>query len=476
MAGLNRDEISELQLSRRALLRAGVAVPLSAAFLAACGSSGASTAPTAAPTAAATAAPTAAATAAPTAAPTAAAENFAGTTIVVSSRGAGFDDTGMFKKAKADWEARTGGKVEFQVFSAFGDFDIKYAGYVTSQDPAVDLLYTYEAFTQTYGPRLYADLSAEDQSDYVPGTISTAKTLDGVFRALPAQSEMVIFAFNKKMFADAGIDPDNVPKTWTELYGFTDKLKSGIRYPHASSILSAGHALPWFLTYYNSTPSPLLSEDRTKLMFDNQDFKDSLQVFMDGVDAGFYDPDALYLASSYDHTKIWYEGNAASTTTFAELIVTGLDPAQSKISDQVGVAVMPGVKAGGGTGTFNGYEAFALNQFSTKKEAALSFAREMAGFASQKSIALGENFTALPPSRLSVFEDPDVKAKYVLAPILFEQAKSNTNRWGAPYFSDMSAVFDDVLPKMQKKELTVDAAYTQLVERVQKVIDDFNAA
>jgi ABC-type glycerol-3-phosphate transport system substrate-binding protein len=134
---------------------------------------------------------------------------------------------------------------------------------------------------------------------------------------------------------------------------------------------------------------------------------------------------------------------------------------------------MPGVKSGG-TGTFNGYEAFAVNQFSTKKEAALSFAREMAGFASQRSIALGENFTALPPSRLSVFEDADVKAKYPLADILFEQAKSNTNRWGAPYFADMSAIYDDVLPKMAKKELTVDAAHTQLVERVQEVIDEYN--
>ena len=210
-------------------------------------------------------------------------------------------------------------------------------------------------------------------------------------------------------------------------------------------------------------------------MFDNQDHKDSLQTLMDGIDAGFYDMDAMYLASSYDHTKIWYNGDAASTSTFTELIITGLDPAQSQIVDFVRVAKMPGVKSGG-TGTFNGYEAFAVNQYSTKKEAALSFAHEMAGFASQKSIALGENFTALPPSRLSVFEDPDVKANYPLADILFEQAKSNTNRWGAPYFADMSAIYDDVMPKMAKKELTVDAAHTQLVERVQEVIDEFNRA
>ena len=78
----HRDEISELQLTRRQLLRAGVAVPLSAAFLAACGTSGAS--PTAAPATAApaTAAPATPAPATATPVPT---ENFAGQTIVVTS-------------------------------------------------------------------------------------------------------------------------------------------------------------------------------------------------------------------------------------------------------------------------------------------------------------------------------------------------------------------------------------------------------
>ena len=353
----SKRDVLDAQLSRRQLLKVGVGVPLSAAFLAACGSWWSDHRPlggtrTAAPSAAPSAAPVGRAigrsqrrrvgcpVGAPRRAPhrrlaSAPAENFSGQNIVVTSRGAGFDDTGMFKKAKADWEARTGGTVEFQVFTAFGDFDVKYAGYLASQDSSVDLLYTYEAFTQTYGERLYEDLSAQDTSDFVPGTVTTARTLDGVFRALPAQAELVIFAFNADQFEKAGIDPDAVPDTWAGLYAFSDALKGQTKFGHASSILSPGHCLPWFLTYYNSTPSPLLSDDRTQLMFDNQDHKDSLQTLMDGIDAGFYDMDAMYLATSYDHTKIWYNGDAASTTTFTELIITGLDPAQSQIVDFV---------------------------------------------------------------------------------------------------------------------------------------------
>ena len=125
----------------------------------------------------------------------------------------------------------------------------------------------------------------------------------------------------------------------------------------------------------------------------------------------------------------------------------------------------------GGSGTFNGFEAFGVNTFGKNKAAALSFAKEMAGFDSQKSIALGKDYTALPPSRLSVYEDPEVKSSYPLADMLSQQSKTNIDRWGAPYFNDMSAAFDDILVKMFKKQVTVKDARAQLVTATQKAID-----
>lgn len=376
-----------------------------------------------------------------------------------------------------DWMARTGGEVEFQTFSAFSDFDIKYAGYVTSSDPSTDLLYSYEGFNLTYGERLYEDLGplVGDTSDFLPGALTTHSTSDGKLRVLPCQGELVLFAYNARQFEEAGIDPNSPPDTWAGLYEYADKLRNGKRYGHISGILAPTHCLPWFFTYYNSTGKDFLTADRRSIAFDNQEFDSCLQTLMDGIDAGFYDPDGLYLASSYDHTKVFYAGDGASTTTFAELAMEAMDPTASKVADQVRVSLMPGVKAGT-SGTFNGYEGFAINQFSTKKEAALSFLMEMAGFDSQKSIALGENFTPLPPSRLSVYDDPEVGQGYPLADALFAQAATTTSRWGAPYFSEISAVFDDVLPKMQKKDLTVQQARDQLVERSQKAIDEFFAA
>jgi len=142
---------------------------------------------------------------------------------------------------------------------------------------------------------------------------------------------------------------------------------------------------------------------------------------LDGLDSGFVDPDGLYLKTSYDHSKVFYNDAAASTTAFCEEAMNGLGKAtgagaaanKSIIADQISFALMPGVKAGG-SGTFNGFEAFGVNTFGKNKAAALSFIKEMAGFDSQKSIALGKDYTALPPSRLSVFSDPEVEGRLPL--------------------------------------------------------------
>lgn len=401
-------------------------------------------------------------------------EDFTGVRLIVTSRGAGFDDTGMFKRAADAWSERTGGEVEFQIFSEFADFDVKYAGYVTTQDPSVDLLYSYEGFNLTYGERLYEDLGplVGETGDFLPGALATHTTLDGKLRVLPAQGELILFAYNAQQFEDAGIDPDAPPDTWAGLYEFADAFRAADGYGHISGILAPGHNLPWFFTYYNSTGQPFFSADRRSIAFDNEDFRLSLQTLKDGFDAGFYDPDGLYLASSYDHTRAFYGGSAASTTTFGELVMEALDPELSAVAEHVRTALMPGVKSGG-SGTFNGYEGFALNQFGQNKEAALSLLLELTGFESQKSIALGENWTQMPPSRLSVYEDPDVQASYPLTEALFAQAGTETSRWGAPYFSEVSAIFDDVLPKLEKGELTVDEAYTQLVERSTQAVEDF---
>ena len=56
-----------------------------------------------------------------------------------------------------------------------------------------------------------------DTSPFVPAIIQ-ALSYQGKIRAMPEHSEMEIFIYNKQYFSDAGLDPENPPSTWDELY------------------------------------------------------------------------------------------------------------------------------------------------------------------------------------------------------------------------------------------------------------------
>ena len=469
-------------LTRRRFLVATAAAPLTAAFLAACGStsSPADTAPIA--SGPATSSPAGTGTGAGAAD---SGENFSGIDIVVVTRAGRFDDNGTFRTARQNWERRTGRRVTFTIVSEYADLDGRYAGYIKAKDSSADVVYLYDAANQRYGTGLFEDLTgrAGDTSDFVPANLRTFVTPDGKLRGLPVQAEMVVYLFNRRRYADAGLDPANPPDTWQALYRHARQLRQGKAFGHVAGWLAPGHALIWFLTFYNSTGQKLLSDDRTRLLFDNHDFELSLQTMLDGLTSGFVDPDGLYLATSFEHSQVFFDDAAASTTAFCEEIINGLGGtpgtpspgARSPIADHVAFALMPGVKSGG-SGTVNGFEAFGVSAFSKHPDAAISFAREMAGFESQKSIALGTDAPALPPSRLSVLRDPDVTAAYPLADVVRRQGATTVDRYAAPYAKDMSAAFDFVLPRMFKKQVTVKDARKELVARTQKAIATWNGS
>jgi hypothetical protein len=60
--------------------------------------------------------------------------------------------------------------------------------------------------------------------------------------------------------------------------------------------------------------------------------------------------------------------------------------------------------------------------------------------------------------------------------MLGRQSKTVINRYGAAYFNDMSAAFDDVLVRMFKKSIAPKDARKELVTRVQKLIDAFKSS
>jgi len=93
-----------------------------------------------------------------------------------------------------------------------------------------------------------------DKSQYLPGIVSYYSRPDGTMLSFPYNSSSPILYFNKDIFAKAGLDANNPPKTWNEVWDAAKKIK-------ASGAASCGYTSTW-LTWihlenfaaWNNTP------------------------------------------------------------------------------------------------------------------------------------------------------------------------------------------------------------------------------
>ena len=65
-----------------------------------------------------------------------------------------------------------------------------------------------------------------DKSQYLPGIVAYYSKPDGTMLSFPYNSSSPILYYNKDIFQKAGLDVDNPPKTWDEVWAAARKIKS----------------------------------------------------------------------------------------------------------------------------------------------------------------------------------------------------------------------------------------------------------
>ncbi len=65
-----------------------------------------------------------------------------------------------------------------------------------------------------------------DKSEYLPGIVAYYSKPDGTMLSFPYNSSSPILYYNKDIFEKAGLDVDNPPKTWNEVWDAAKKIKT----------------------------------------------------------------------------------------------------------------------------------------------------------------------------------------------------------------------------------------------------------
>src|SRR5262249_42718083 len=147
--------------------------------------------------------------------------------------------------------------------------------------------YTYDKFMFQFGSRLLVPIADwyGDTSDFIQASLASYTTPDGMLRGLPIHWDGYAWAWNKKMFAKAGLDPENPPDNWADLIAAEPKFEAVGLIGCVQPWLGAGGTFGdfYYKQMYNSFGVDFLSPDRTAVKFDGQEGLTTFQMIETGL-------------------------------------------------------------------------------------------------------------------------------------------------------------------------------------------------
>ncbi len=295
-----------------------------------------------------------------------------------------------------------------------------------------------------------------------------AFSIDGNQYAVCYSNDFRISAYNKKMFAAAGIT--QAPTTFDELTADLQQIKDqGVAANPLAIPLSAteGTATAWYLLtlayggqLFDANFQPAFTSP------DSGGYK-ALQFMVDAVDKGFVTPGAVSLTDTQSDNR-YTSGSAAVTIVGGpDEMVTANDPTQSKIVGQGAFMLVPGVSGPGPT--FGLPEGLGIMSTSTHQEAAVAFLnwweQPETVLALQKSVGL------LPCSTTAVGTLVDsgklvggdtIKQELENVAALFPQG-------APPWYGDFSTKAASLINAAARGDLSVQDALNQLADAAKQL-------
>jgi arabinogalactan oligomer / maltooligosaccharide transport system substrate-binding protein len=353
----------------------------------------------------------------------------------------------VFEKVAKDCAGKGGYSVDVQQVS----FDQALANYKTAaqggQGPDV-LRSDVGWVAQLAQNGLITDLSdtdaAKDTADYLDGPLGSTR-YNGKTYAVPQVTDTLALLYNKKTLADAGVRP---PATWDELKADAPRLGG------ANAIFlnnDAYYALP----FVYGAGGDLLDVQNKKIVVNSAQNVQALRTAKGLLDAKAATT-ALDQANSYNNMKAAFSaGQVAMEIDGPWTVVDLLKGDAFKDPSNLGVAVLPGVTAGKGSGPIGGHD-YVVRQGTKARTSAVKFIQCMSSTESQVSIS---KQLGLLPTRKSAYDSPDVKSQPTVT--AFEPAikQAHSRPWvpaGAQLFDQLKIDYAYVLSGQKDAKTALD--------------------
>ncbi|MBC7093741.1 ABC transporter substrate-binding protein [Candidatus Bipolaricaulota bacterium] len=301
------------------------------------------------------------------------------------------------------------------------------------------------------------------EADFVGKALAVGRYpyAQGALYAVPHVGNVELFAYRKDLFDKYGL-PE--PKSWLEVLGAAALIE---RYePGIKGIVFRGKKgnpiVTGFLPIFWSFGAEILDVDGRPTLNSPQAVA-ALKFFL-AMKA--FAPTGVEIYDSSELRDALQGGTVAIATEVWPAWVPALDdPAKSKVVGQVEIIPHPGLVAE--SSPVIGIWLLAIPTASKNKATALDFLRFVSSPAVQKKLALE---VGLPPTRVSVYQDPEVVAKYRWYPAQLAALDASRPRPRVPEWAQIEGVLGDYLQLALVGSMPPEEALAAAQARVEEIL------
>jgi multiple sugar transport system substrate-binding protein len=381
------------------------------------------------------------------------------------------------KEAARDYEALKGIKVSIAEFPYDNLFEKELID-LTAATGAYDLIMLDDPWFPRFATeRLLMDLSQlyqrrEQQgpdADFVASSIALCKHPyeSGDLYALPYVGNSQLFFYRKDLFERHNLKQ---PATWDDVMTAAKTIDEHERnsapgggrvYGYVMRAARGNSAVTDFMPIFWSFGAEMFDLNGQPTV-NSQEGINALK-FM--VELGKYTPPGYTSFNATEVSAHLLQGTAAMSINWPAWISAFSDPAKSKVVGNMSFTVMPGARAQGRAEIGNWL--IAIPKASRNADAAFEFLLWATAKEQMKKSALSGN----PPTRRSVFTDPELLAKFPAYPAQLRSLETSKPRPRTPLWNEIENVFGIFLSRANSGELTAEEAMNQANSEITKIVE-----
>ena len=381
------------------------------------------------------------------------------------------------KQAARDYEAMSGVHVNIAEFPYDNLFEKELID-LTAATGAYDLIMLDDPWFPRFATeRVLTDLTpfyqkrgqAGPDGDFVPSSIALCKHPyeGGALYALPYVGNSQLFFYRKDLFEKHQLKQ---PATWDDVLTaaktIDDSERSGAPgggqvHGYVMRAARGNSAVADFMPIFWSFGAEMFDASGRPSV-NSQEGVNALKLM---VELGKYAPSGYASFNATEVSAHLLQGTAAMSINWPAWISAFNDPAKSKVAGKMSFGVMPGAKAEGRAEIGNWL--IAIPGGSHNADAAFEFLLWATAAEQMKKSALAGN----PPTRRSVFNDPELLAKFPAYPAQLRSLETSKPRPRTPLWNEIENVFGIFLSRANSGELTAEEAMNQANVEIAKILD-----